>query len=335
MTVRALRIGGGATPIDARPTAKMSVVIPCYNESENLPILLERVCRVMTGMAVPFEIIVVDDGSRDATWQVVSGAGVRIGELRGLRLSRNFGKEAALTAGIDATTGAAIVLLDADLQHPPELIPRLVERWHHGADMVYAVRTSRQADPWTRRLVTRGYYWLFRRLSDVELPMGAGDFRLLDRCVIDALSTLPERVRFMKGLYAWVGFSHEGVEFEPPRRTAGISAMNLRRLTRFGFDGIVAFSRLPLIVAAWLGALVAAPALVIGGWLLLRTLVYGVDVPGYASTIVSVMVLGGVQLLTLGLLGAYVGRLYEEAKQRPIYLVRDAIGLGDPGIGAP
>lgn len=325
MTARLPRAGGIATPIGARRTASISVVVPCFNESANLAVLLERLRRVMTGLGVPYEIIVVDDGSRDETWPAIMDAAVDIAGLRALRLSRNFGKEAALTAGIDAASGAAIILLDADLQHPPELIPQLVERWRSGTEMVYAVRTSRSSDPLPRRLFTRAYYWLFRRLSEVDLPMGAGDFRLLDRCVIDALSALPERVRFMKGLFAWVGFSHEGVAYEPPPRAAGVSTMSMRRLTRFGFDGIVAFSRWPLIVAAWLGAFAAAPALLIGVVLLVRTLVYGVDVPGYASTIVSVMVLGGIQLLTLGLLGAYIGRLYEEAKQRPIYIVRDSL----------
>jgi glycosyltransferase involved in cell wall biosynthesis len=272
----------------------------------------------------------VDDGRRDTTWAELTRHGAKVTGLRALRLSPNIGKEAALSAGIDGARGGAVILIDADLQHPPELIPQFVARWREGLDMVYATRTSRAGDPWLRRMTTRGFYWAFGRLSEVDLPDGAGDFRLLDRRVVEALKAMPERVRFMKGLYAWVGFSHGGIAFDPPHRGAGSSAMGLRRLTRFGFDGIIAFSRLPLIVAAWLGALVALPSLVIGLVLLVRTLVYGIDVPGYASTIVAVMVLGGVQLLTLGLLGAYVGRLYEETKRRPLYLVMDEIAAREP-----
>ncbi len=314
------------SPVEGRARAMLSVVVPCHNEGANLDALFARLIPAMDGLGVAFEIICIDDGSRDDTWARLVAWRQREPRLRAMRLSRNFGKEATLSAGIDAARGAGVVLMDADLQHPPELIAAFVARWRDGVDMVYAARTSRAGDTLLRRLSTRGYYWAFGRVSEVDLPAGAGDFRLLDRCVVEALKAMPERVRFMKGLYAWVGFSHAGVDYDPPARTAGASTMNLRRLTRFGFDGIVAFSRLPLIVAAWLGAAIAVPALVIGVVLLIRTLMYGIDVPGYASTIVAVMILGGVQLLTLGLLGAYVGRLYEEAKHRPLYIVREAIG---------
>ncbi len=314
------------SPVGGRASAMLSVVVPCHDEGANLDALFARLIPVMDGLGVACEIICVDDGSRDDTWLRLLAWCRREPRLRALRLSRNFGKEAALSAGIDAARGAGVALMDADLQHPPELIAAFVARWREGVDMVYAARTSRTGDPLLRRLSTRVYYWAFGRVSEVDLPPGAGDFRLLDRCVVDALKSMPERVRFMKGLYAWVGFSHVGVEYDPPARTAGTSTMGLRRLTRFGFDGIVAFSKLPLIVAAWLGAAIAVPALVIGFVLLIETLIYGIDVPGYASTIVAVMILGGVQLLTLGLLGAYVGRLYEEAKHRPLYIVREAIG---------
>ena len=312
-----------SVPIRERSTAMLSIVVPCFNEGRNIELLIARLQPVLRGLGIPFEVICVDDGSIDETWPTLAILCRQDPNLRAMRLSRNFGKEAALTAGIDVARGDGVLLIDADLQHPPELIPALVARWRDGIDMVYAIRTSRAGDSWLRQLTTRGFYWMFGRLSDVDLPRGAGDFRLLDRSVVDALKAMPERVRFMKGLYAWVGFSHAGVEFEPSLRATGTSTMGLRRLTRFGFDGIVAFSRLPLIVAGWLGALIAVPALAIGMVLLVRTLVYGIDVPGYASTIVAVMVLGGVQLLMLGLLGAYVGRLYEETKRRPIYIVKE------------
>jgi glycosyltransferase involved in cell wall biosynthesis len=279
----------------------------------------------LTILKISHEIILVDDGSRDDTWAVISSWHNADPRVRGLRLSRNFGKEAALSAGLWHSRGAAAVLMDADLQHPPEIIRKFVEKWREGYDMVYALRTSRAGDSAIRRGATRAFYKLFARVADVDLPVGAGDFRLLDRKVVDTLNDMPERIRFMKGLYAWAGCRHVGVPYAPPPRRHGQSAMSMRRLTGFGLDGIVGFSRLPLAISGWVGAAIALLALVYGGYLTLRTLLIGIDVPGYASIMVGVMLLGGVQLLALGVLGAYVGRIYEEIKDRPLYVVSESL----------
>ena len=301
------------------------MVVPVYNEAESLPALRAALERVLTKLRVPYEIILVDDGSADDTWKVLKAWHKSDGRVRAFRFARNFGKEAALSAGIFNSRGDAVVLMDSDLQHPPEIIPRFIEKWREGYDMVYAMRTSREGDSAIRRGATGAFYRLFARIADVDLPPGAGDFRLLDRKVVEILNRMPERLRFMKGLYAWAGCHHVGVPYDPPPRRHGSSAMSMRRLTGFGLDGIVAFSRLPLAISGWIGAAIALVALVYGAFLALRTLIVGVDVPGYASIMVGIMLLGGVQLLALGVLGAYVGRIYEEIKQRPLYIVSERL----------
>jgi polyisoprenyl-phosphate glycosyltransferase len=308
---------GGATTL--------SIVIPIHNEAKNLPALRVALDRILSSLRIDYEIILVDDGSRDDTWRVIAGWHKSDPRVRGLRFSRNFGKEAALSAGLWHSRGAGVILMDADLQHPPEVIRKFVEKWREGYEMVYAMRTSREGDSALRRAATRAFYKLFAGITDVDLPPGAGDFRLLDRKVVDILNEMPERLRFMKGLYAWAGCHHVGVPYAPPPRRHGKSAMSMRRLTGFGLDGIVGFSRVPLAISGWIGAAIALLALVYGSYLTLRTLWIGVDVPGYASIMVGVMLMGGVQLLALGVLGAYVGRIYEEIKQRPLYIVSELL----------
>jgi polyisoprenyl-phosphate glycosyltransferase len=310
-------------PANGGPT--LTVVVPVYNEAEGLPALRAALERVLTKLRVPYEIVLVDDGSADDTWKVLKAWHKSDERVRAFRFARNFGKEAALSAGLFNSRGDAVVLMDSDLQHPPEIIPRFIEKWREGYDMVYAMRTSREGDSAIRRGATGAFYRLFAKIADVDLPPGAGDFRLLDRKVVDILNRMPERLRFMKGLYAWAGCHHVGVPYAPPPRRHGSSAMSMRRLTGFGLDGIVAFSRLPLAISGWIGAAIALVALVYGGFLALRTLIVGVDVPGYASIMVGIMLLGGVQLLALGVLGAYVGRIYEEIKQRPLYIVSERL----------
>lgn len=303
----------------------LSIVIPVYNEAENLSALREALGAVLASLDMDCEIILVDDGSGDDTWAAISAWHAADPRVRAFRFARNFGKEAALSAGLFYSRGRAVVLMDSDLQHPPEVIPQFIDKWREGYEMVYAVRTSREGDSALRCAATRAFYQLFRRIAEVDLPPGAGDFRLLDRKVVDILNSMPERLRFMKGLYAWAGCRHVGVPYAPPPRRHGASAMSMRRLTGFGLDGIVAFSRVPLAISGWIGAAVALFALVFGSFLTLRTLIIGVDVPGYASIMVGIMLLGGVQLLALGVLGAYVGRIYEEIKQRPLYIVSEAL----------
>jgi glycosyltransferase involved in cell wall biosynthesis len=311
--------------LSATGAPTLSLVIPVYNEAESIPALRAALERVLAKLRIDYEIILVDDGSHDDTWRALAAWHKSDARVHALRFPRNFGKEAALSAGLYHARGAAAVLMDSDLQHPPEIIPKFVEKWREGHDMVYAMRTSREGDSALRRGATRAFYRLFARIADVDLPPGAGDFRLLDRKVVDVLNRMPERLRFMKGLYAWAGCRHIGVPYAPPPRRHGRSAMSMRRLTGFGLDGIVAFSRVPLAISGWIGAAIALVALLYGSFLVVRTLIVGVDVPGYASIMVGIMLLGGVQLLALGVLGAYVGRIYEEIKQRPLYIVSERL----------
>jgi len=309
----------------------LSVVVPMRNERANVDAFFERVLPALDRLALAYEVICVDDGSTDATWGHLLVWRAREPAIRLVSLSRNFGKEIALTAGLDAAQGDAVVLIDADLQHPPELIETLIAKWRAGYDMVYAQRRDRSTDGLLRRAAARGFYWTFGRIADVEMPNGAGDFRLLDRKVVEALKSMPERARFMKGLYAWVGFRHTGVPFDPEPRHDGRSTFRFANLLRFAMDGLVSFSTAPLRACGYLGALIALPSVAAGFYFMFRTLIQGVDVPGYASIIVAVMVLGGVQLLSLGVIGAYIGRLYEETKRRPLYIVRQTEGLDPAG----
>ena len=318
-----LRVLPAGRSSDAAPV--LSIVIPVFNEAASLPAVRESLERVLDRLRLAYEVILIDDGSSDASWDEISAWHRADRRVRATRFARNFGKEAALSAGLFQSRGAAVVLMDSDLQHPPEVIPAFVEKWREGFEMVYAVRTSRAGDSALRRGATRAFYRLFRKIADVDLPPGAGDFRLIDRRVVDTLNRLPERLRFMKGLYAWAGCRHTGVPYDPPPRRHGTSAMSMRRLTGFGLDGIVAFSRVPLAISGWIGAAVALASIVFGSYLAVRTLIVGVDVPGYASIMVGLMLLGGVQLLALGVLGAYVGRIYEELKSRPLYVVTEEL----------
>ena len=311
-----------------RSTPSLSVVVPLYNEAEGVALLHARLSAVLDGMNLPRrEIVFVDDGSRDATFAAVAVLAADDPSIRALRFARNFGKEAAMAAGLRAATGEVIVLMDGDLQHPPELIPTLLEEWQKGARMVTAVRRSRHTDPWLRRQLSRAFYAVFARMAEIALEEGGGDFRLFDRVVVDAINSLPERTRFMKGITQWVGFRQAAVDFEPEERAAGTSGWSLWRLLRYAVDGISAFSTLPLRIWSVIGVVMAAISVLYGGFLVVRTLILGIDVPGYASTIVAVLFLSGIQLLSLGVLGEYVGRIFTEVKGRPLYLVAERIGF--------
>ncbi len=308
----------------------LSVVIPLYNESGSLPLLYGRLKAVLDTLSLGgSEIVLVDDGSRDATFARIAALRLQAPNVRALRFARNFGKEAAMAAGLRAATGDIVVLMDGDLQHPPELIPAMLERWRRGVRIVTAVRSSRDTDPWLRRQLSRLFYGLFRRVSDVALTEGGGDFRLFDRTVVDAINSMPERTRFMKGIASWVGFRHETVDFEPEARAAGVSAWPLLRLVRYAADSVLAFSTLPLRVWSLIGIVMAAISGVYGGWLVLRTTLWGVDVPGYPSIMVAVLFLSGIQLISLGVLGEYVGHVLTEVKGRPLYLIAERLGFED------
>lgn len=305
----------------------LSIVVPVHNEAEALPHLFRRLDDVLRAEGISYEIICVDDGSTDNTVEVLKQAGRKDPRIKTLVLSRNFGKEAALTAGLDAARGDAVVPMDADLQDPPEIIPKFLEHWRSGYDVVYAVRSDRGRDAWLKRSSSRGFYRVMHRLAGIEIPDNAGDFRLMDRRVVEAIRGLRERNRFMKGIFAWVGFPAVAVEYARPERVAGTTKFSYWRLWNFAIDGITGFSTLPLRLAGYVGLLVALLSLAYAAWLVVRTLVWGIDVPGYASVMVAVLFIGGVQMIMLGIIGEYLGRVFQETKGRPLYVVADRLGF--------
>jgi len=307
------------------PRPLISAVVPFLNEAATLPVLFAELEQQLGALGLPWELVLVDDGSRDESLEVVRSQLEQRPQLKAtvLSLSRNFGKEAALTAGLQASRGDVVVPLDADLQDPPELIGAMLEQWRQGFDVVYAVRRRRAGESSTKRLTAFGFYRLMRRLSSTAIPADTGDFRLMDRCVVEALLQLPERSRFMKGLFAWVGFRQSAISYDRDARQGGKSNWNYWKLWNFALDGITSFSRVPLQVLSGSGVAIAFLALLYGGWMVLRTLVFGIDLPGYASLMTAVLFLGGVQLIGLGMLGEYLGRVFEEVKARPLYLVRE------------
>lgn len=305
---------------------ELSVVIPVLNESENIRPLLRRLVPVLDANARSFEIIFVDDGSADDTLEVLRAVHATDRRVTALSFSRNFGKEIAIAAGLDHAAGRAAIIMDADLQHPPETIAEFIAKWREGYKNVFAQRRDRYADSPLRRALTQRFYHLFDVFGETNLPPGAGDFRLLDRQAIEAIARMRERARFSKGLYAWIGFKSIGVPYDVAERAAGTSKFSYRKLTRFALDGLMSFSTIPLRVWTYIGFAISFLSLSLAGYFLIRTLLYGIDVPGFASLIVSVTFLSGIQLLSLGVLGEYVGRIFAEVKRRPLYLVAERIG---------
>ncbi|EJO33466.1 glycosyltransferase family 2 protein [Achromobacter marplatensis] len=301
----------------------LSVVIPFLNEREVLPLCLARVRRVLDGLGLPYQIVFVDDGSRDGSADYLLGMLATEPSLKLVRLSRNFGKEAAMTAGIVHAEGDAVILLDADLQDPPELIPEMVRAWQEGADVVCMRRRSRAGESWLKRASAYAFYRLLNRLSRAAIPADTGDFRLMSRRAVRALLKLPERCRYMKGLYAWVGMPTRIIDYDRAPRAAGTTKWNYFALFRLAMEGITSFSTAPLRWATGAGAIAAILGGLLGVAVIFKTLMYGDDVAGYPSLMATITFMSGVQLLTIGLLGEYVGKTYLEAKQRPVYLVRD------------
>jgi glycosyltransferase involved in cell wall biosynthesis len=300
----------------------LSCIVPAYNEAAGLSEFLRNLHQAMAPLAARVEIILVDDGSEDET-PLIAADLARDLSLHYVRLSRNFGKEAALTAGIDRAQGEAVLIIDADYQHPFEAVPVMINCWREGYDIVYGVRRSRAGEGAIKRLGTRLLYRILSADAPVSIPAGAGDFRLLDRKVITAVKRLPERNRFMKGLYAWVGFSSIAVPFDVGRRRHGSSQFSLRGLFRLGLDGITAFTKLPLRIWSGFGVLISLCALIYGGWIAAETLIWGNDVPGWPTIVASLMFFAGLQLISIGIIGEYLARVYDEVKQRPIYIVRE------------
>jgi len=314
---------------------RLTLIVPCFNEGAGISEFFERVEKVLARLpAYQHEIICIDDGSQDDTLERLRAHALRNPSIMVLELSRNFGKEAALTARLDMATGDAAIPIDADLQHPPELIEQMVAQWEADSDVVLARRMSRNTSSLSRRLAANCFYALQNRLSDNKIPRDVGDFRLMDRSVIDAVKSLPQRGRFMKGLFAWVGFRQTTLEFTVGARLAGVSAYNWRKSIALATHGMFSFSTVPLIAWTFIGFGVAVTALFGGFWIVLKPLLFGIDVPGFASLLTAVLFMGGVQLMSIGILGQYLGRVYNETKARPVYIVRKRYGVAAPDYAA-
>ncbi|NBO18159.1 MAG: glycosyltransferase [Proteobacteria bacterium] len=310
------------------PQPLLSVVIPMYNEGDNLDVLFARLGGVLAGVSDAWEIVCVNDGSADDTLQRLQQWREREPRIKYLSLSRNFGKESALTAGINHARGQAVIPFDADLQDPPELIPEMVRLWREeGYKVVLATRKSRHGENWLKRATAWMFYRLLARMTSIPVPPNTGDFRLMDQQVVEVLRLLPERTRFMKGLFAWVGFRSTCLYFDRAPRSGGQPKQSWGRLWGLAKDGIFSFTTIPLKMTTYLGVCISTLAFGYAFWLLLRTVILGVDVPGYASLMASILCMGGLQLICLGIIGEYIGRIYREAKQRPLYVVEQQAGL--------
>jgi glycosyltransferase involved in cell wall biosynthesis len=314
---------------DPTPHPVISVVVPMFNESENVEVFYARTAEALTRIGETWEIVCVNDGSRDDTLLRLVALHRRDPRVKLVNLSRNFGKEIALSAGLDHARGDAVVPIDADLQDPPELIEEMVTRWREGWDVVYAQRTSRSGETWLKKATSSAFYRVMRRLTRIDIPRDTGDFRLMDRRVVDVLGELREQHRFMKGLFAWVGFKQVALPYARDPRHAGTTKWNYLRLWNFALEGLTSFSLVPLQIASYLGVIIALASFGYGGFIIVHTMLFGRDVPGYPSLITIVLFLGGVQLMTLGALGEYVGRIYGETKRRPLYVVQETLGLGE------
>jgi glycosyltransferase involved in cell wall biosynthesis len=311
-----------------RSLGLLSVVAPMYNEEATLQAFYERVCSALDDL--PFELIAVNDGSSDATAGLLGEIADADSRVRVITLSRNFGHQAALTAGLDHARGDAVTMLDADLQDPPEVIPQLLHHWQKGSDVVYAVRIQRPGEPWFRARATKWFYKLFGRISEVEYLSDAGDFRLLDRRALDALSGMRERNRFLRGMSVWLGFTQTAVPYDRDIRYAGETKYPLTKLIGLAIDGLSSFSRAPLRIAAVIGFVVSALAFIGIPTAAVLRLAGLYKVQGIASLTLLILALGGIQLVTLGIIGEYLGRIYDEVKRRPLYIVRDRVNFSEP-----
>lgn len=310
----------------AKDTKQLSVVIPLYNEYEVITMMHERLTAVLTSQDISYELVLVDDGSRDGTPLCMEALAESDPAVTAVFLSRNFGKEAALTAGLDHARGDAVILMDADLQDPPELIPQMLQAWRDGADVVCMRRRSRAGESWLKRYSAHCFYRVLNAISDVDIPPDTGDFRLLSRKAVDAVRQLGERNRYMKGLFAWVGLPTTVITYDRLPRAAGVTKWDYLSLLSLAFQGITSFSTAPLRLAMAGGLLTAFFGVLFTLWVVIKALFLGEPVQGYPSLISMITILGGAQLLSIGLLGEYIGKTYYEAKQRPVYLVREVKG---------
>jgi glycosyltransferase involved in cell wall biosynthesis len=315
-------------PSGNRTVSTISCVMPAYNEAGNLGQVVPHVLAALSALSPNVELVVVNDGSRDSTAQVLNDLCAKYPQLVAVNLSRNFGKEPAITAGLEATRGDVVFIMDADGQHPTHLLPSMLQKWEQGSDVVYAVRKSRDDQSWLHVTFTKLFYKLINWRSRVTIPANAGDFRLMDRQVVDALISMPERNRFMKGLYAWVGFNSTAIDYEPLPRADGQSHFGFRGALSLAVTGLLAFSVAPLRIVSYFGLFLALAAMGYGAYVAFDYFWNGAETPGFATIVVGMMLLSGIQLMSIGILAEYIGRIYEEVKQRPTYLVRSKIGHG-------
>jgi polyisoprenyl-phosphate glycosyltransferase len=335
--------GSAPLPVPSRPGFSgsrplISIVAAFFDEADTVDAFFRETEAAARSLECDVEYVCVNDGSRDRTFELLSRHVLRNSQIRIVNLARNFGKEAAISAGLAYARGDAVIVMDADLQDPPALIAAFFEKWRQGFDVVYGIRVRRKVDSLLKRATAHAFYWLFDRLTETRIPNGASDFRLLDRRVVESLLALPERNRFMKGLYAWVGFNQVGIDYVRGARAGGKSGWSYVRLLNFAVDALTSFSSMPLRLASVAGFVISLLGFLYAAFVIAKTLLFGADVPGYASLMVMIMFLGGVQLFCLGVLGEYVGRLYTEAKGRPLYIVADIVeaklAAGRP-TGAP
>lgn len=306
---------------------ELSIIAPFYNEQIGLDDFFSAIEPILKNNKFSYEIICIDDGSDDSTLTNLLKHRQRNSAIKVISLSRNFGKEAALSAGLNYCCGRAVIPIDVDLQDPVELIPELVSKWKEGYDVVYATRTSRKKDSFFKRKTAQWFYRIYNAISSQSIPVNTGDFRLIDARIVDIIKKLPERNRFMKGLFSWVGFKQIGIEYVRQDRFAGNTKWNYWKLWNFALDGITSFSTAPLRICTYLGLLVSIASFIFMIFLIVRTIVNGIDVPGYASVMVAVLMIGGIQLTFLGIIGEYLGRVFQETKQRPLYIVSELYGL--------
>ncbi|HEV7778514.1 MAG TPA: glycosyltransferase family 2 protein [Luteibacter sp.] len=315
--------------------SSLAIVVPAYNEAAVLEAFQQRLAAVLDGLAMDARVLYIDDGSADDTWRLLGALAAADPRVSAVRLSRNFGKEAALTAGLDRIEADATIVIDADLQDPPELIPAMIARWREGFDVVYATRGERAGESRLKRLTSAAFYRVMERLSDTAVPRDTGDFRLLSRRAVNALRGLRERQRFMKGLFAWIGYRQTAIVYDREPRKAGTTKWNYWRLWNLAVEGITSFSVAPLRLATWLGVSAALLAFLYGLWVMVKALLWGDAVRGYPTLMVVILFLGGVQLLALGVIGEYIGRTYAESKQRPLYFVEDELPGDRAGTDSP
>jgi glycosyltransferase involved in cell wall biosynthesis len=306
---------------------KLSIVVPMFNEATNIDAFFAALIPAIEQVTDSYEVICVNDGSNDQTLELLKDRHRTNQRIKAIDLSRNFGKEAALSAGLYLSRGDAVIPIDADLQDPPELIPQLVEKWRQGYRVVLCERTDRRAENFLKRFTASLFYRLNQKLSDISIPINVGDFRLMDRQVVEALRQLPERTRFMKGLFAWLGYEQTRVGYIRDPRNNGLSKWHYWKLWNFALDGIFSFSTLPLRIWTYLGLVVACGAAFYMAFIVFKVLIMGVDVPGYASTLVFLLFFSGLNMIGLGILGEYVGRIFTEVKRRPLYLIKQTIGM--------